>query len=95
MQLAEDEGGVASGTFHAVVTDIREERRVGGVQRWQMSLDATEFSPERASGVLQVEARSGARMEIAVLSVVEADGDLWHVVEKPLGVGTAVTGRVG
>lgn len=81
-------------TFAAVVTDIREERRVGGVQRWQMALDVTEFSAEQAAGVLEVEARSGARLQIAVLGVVEADGETWHVVEKPLGVGTAVRGRV-
>lgn len=77
------------------MTDIREERRVAGVQRWQMLLDATEFSETRAAGVLEVEARSGARMEIPVLHVVVVDGEVWHVVEKPLGVGTTVRGCVG
>jgi hypothetical protein len=26
--------------------------------------------------------------------VVDASGEIWHVVEKPLAAGTAVTGRV-
>ena len=30
--------------FRAVVTDIREESRVAGRQRWQMALDRTEFA---------------------------------------------------
>jgi len=81
--------------FAAVVTDIREESRLGGRQRWQMALDRTEFTVGD-SGVIEAIARSGARLEVPVLAV-EADdaGELWHVVEKPLTAGTAVTGRVG
>lgn len=80
--------------FHALVTDIREESRVAGRQRWQMALDRTEFSVG-AVGELQAVARSGARLVIPVLdTVVDAAGELWHVVEKPLAAGTAVTGRV-
>jgi hypothetical protein len=29
-----------------------------------------------------------------VLSVLVEDGDVWHVVEKPLAAGTDVVGRV-
>ena len=28
-------------------------------------------------------------------TVVDRDGEVWHVVEKPLAAGTAVTGQVG
>ena len=80
--------------FSAVVTDIRLESRVDGQARWQMSLDRTEFSAGE-SGLLQAVARSGTRLEIPVLDVVlDAGGDLWHVVEKPLAAGTDVVGRV-
>ena len=81
--------------FAAVVTDIREESRVGGRQRWQMALDVTEFRAG-AVGELEAVARSGARLVVPVLeTVVDAAGEIWHVVEKPLAAGTSVTGRVG
>jgi len=81
--------------FAAVVTDIREESRLGGRQRWQMALDRTEFVAGN-TGVLEAVARSGARLLVPVLRVeVDAAGEVWHVVEKPLAAGTAVTGRVG
>ncbi len=81
--------------FAAVVTDIREESRVAGRQRWQMALDRTEFGAGDI-GALEAVARSGARLEVPVLAtVVEASGEVWHLVEKPLAAGTAVTGRVG
>jgi hypothetical protein len=81
--------------FSAVVTDIREESRVAGRQRWQMALDRTEFVAGNA-GVLEAVARSGTRLVVPVLSVVtDATGEVWHVVEKPLAAGTRVTGRVG
>jgi hypothetical protein len=82
-------------SFAAVVTDIREESRVEGRQRWQMALDTTEFRAG-AVGELEAVARSGARLVVPVLgTVVDAGGEVWHVVEKPLAAGTAVTGRVG
>jgi len=82
-------------SFAAVVTDIREESRVEGRQRWQMALDTTEFRVG-AVGELEAVARSGARLVVPVLgTVVDAGGEVWHVVEKPLAAGTAVTGRVG
>jgi hypothetical protein len=81
--------------FAAVVTDIREESRMGRQQRWQMALDCTDFGPGD-TGVIEAVARSGARLEVPVLAIeVDAAGEVWHLVEKPLTAGTAVTGRVG
>ena len=80
--------------FSAVVTDIREESRLAGQQRWQMLLDRTEFALGE-TGVMEAVARSGARLEVPVLDVVvDGAGEVWHLVEKPLTAGTAVTGRV-
>jgi hypothetical protein len=81
--------------FSGVVTDIREESRVAGRQRWQMALDRTEFVVGDV-GVLEAVARSGTRLVVPVLGVVmDATGEMWHVVEKPLAAGTIVKGRVG
>jgi alanyl-tRNA synthetase len=81
-------------TFAAVVTDIRLESRDGATVRWQMTLDRTEFAAGER-GVLQAVSRSGTRIEVPVLAVIaDANGDLWHVVEKPLAAGTDVVGRV-
>jgi hypothetical protein len=89
-----DGGGGRVSEFTAVVTDIREESRVGGRQRWQMALDRTEFVAGDV-GVLAAVARSGARLVVPVLGiVVDAAGEVWHVVEKPLAAGAAVTGCV-
>ncbi|MGD0443339.1 MAG: hypothetical protein ABSA39_05320 [Edaphobacter sp.] len=80
--------------FSGVVTDIREESRVAGRQRWQMALDRTEFVAGDA-GLLEAVSRSGARLAVPVLGVViDAAGQVWHLVEKPLAAGTQVTGRV-
>jgi len=80
--------------FSSVVTDIREESRVAGRQRWQMTLDRTEFAVGDV-GMLEAVARSGAKLVVPVLGVVmDAAGEVWHVVEKPLAAGTRVTGRV-
>jgi hypothetical protein len=80
--------------FSGVVTDIREESRVAGKQRWQMALDQTEFVAGDI-GMLEAVARSGAKLTVPVLEVVtDAAGEVWHVVEKPLAAGTKVTGRV-
>ena len=81
--------------FAAVVTDIREESRLGRQQRWQMALDRTDFAPGD-TGVIEAIARSGTRLEVPVLAVeIDDSGEVWHLVEKPLTAGTAVTGRVG
>ena len=80
--------------FSCVVTDIREESRVAGKQRWQMALDRTEFVAGDV-GMLEAVARSGAKLAVPVIGVViDAAGEVWHVVEKPLAAGTRVTGRV-
>src|SRR5271170_6057771 len=85
------EGGSLVTEFAGVVTDIREESRVAGRQRWQMALDRTEFAAGDV-GVLEAVARSGARLVVPVLGVVMDAGEVWHLVEKPLAAGTAVTG---
>jgi alanyl-tRNA synthetase len=80
--------------FSAVVTDIRLESREGGAAVWQMTLDRTNFAAGD-TGVLHAVARSGTRIEVPVLRIiVEEDGDVWHVVEKPLAAGTDVIGRI-
>jgi hypothetical protein len=81
-------------SFVAEVIDIREESRVAGRQRWQMALDRTDFRAGDV-GVLEAVARSGAKLVVPVLGVVMEADEVWHVVEKPLAAGTAVTGRVG
>jgi hypothetical protein len=81
--------------FTGVVTDIRLESRTGGVARWQMAVSGTNFRAGD-TGVFEAVTRSGTRLVVPVLSVtVDADGDVWHVVEKPLAAGTEVTGKVG
>ena len=82
-------------TFSAtVVTDIRLESRAGTTARWQIALDHTRFSAAFASGTLIAVAPSGARLEVAVLGVLEEPGAIWHIIEKPLTDGTEVLGTV-
>lgn len=80
--------------FEAVVVDIREESRVAGRQRWQLMLDRTLFGAGD-TGELEAVAPSGVKLVIPVLNVVvDADGEMWHMVEKPLAAGTTVTARL-
>ncbi|MDQ2834751.1 MAG: hypothetical protein M3Y50_13645 [Acidobacteriota bacterium] len=80
--------------FETAVMDIREESRTGRSQKWQISLEQTGFV-EGDVGELEAEARSGAKLVVPVLAVVsDAEGEVWHVVEKPLAAGTRVRGRV-
>jgi hypothetical protein len=79
--------------FSAAVTDIRLESHEGSIARWQMTLTRTSFAAGD-TGILEAVARSGTRIEIPVLAVLEQDGDIWHIVEKPLAAGTDVTGHV-
>jgi alanyl-tRNA synthetase len=82
------------GVFEAVVTDIRLESRSGLEAVWWMSLDTTRFGVGDR-GVLEAVTRSGTKLAIPVTGVVEdADGIIWHVVEKPLAAGTEVRGTV-
>ena len=80
--------------FAAVVAEIHEQSRVSGRQQWLIGLDRTEFR-EGDSGTFEAVSRSGARLVVPVLSVeVDEAGETWHLVEKPLMVGTEITGRV-
>ncbi len=82
-------------TFAAVVTDIRLRDRAPGRARWQVALDRTEFQTGDVGEIEAVAARSGARLVVPVVAVeVDAEGEIWHVVEKPIATGTAVTGAV-
>ena len=80
-------------SFTAVVTDIRLESREGDKVRWRMTLDRTEFKAGD-TGVLEATSRTGTRIEVPVLAVIDDAGDIWHIVEKPLAAGTDVVGRV-
>lgn len=80
-------------SFSSVVVDIREERRSGGRQQWQLLLEDSEFK-EGDTGLLEAVAPSGVRLSVPVLGVVEEDGEVWLRVEKPLTAGTIVTGQV-
>ena len=80
--------------FKSVVTDIRLESSAGTQQVWQMTLGETAFAPGD-TGVLEATTRTGTRLQIPVTRVLrDADGALWHVVEKPLAAGTDVRGRI-
>jgi Ser-tRNA(Ala) deacylase AlaX len=79
--------------FTAVVTDIQLESREDSAVRWRMALDPTEFKPGD-TGILIATSRSGTRIEVPVLAVIDDAGDIWHIVEKPLAAGTDVTGRI-
>ncbi len=81
--------------FAAVVADITLESRVGIAGRWLISLDPQDFT-KGDTGMLEAVTRSGTRLEIPVLAVLEdGEGVVWCVVEKPLAAGTDVTGYVG
>ena len=58
-----------------------------------MTLDRTNFTAG-TTGVLEAVSRTGTRIEVPVLAVIDDAGDIWHIVEKPLAAGTDVTGRV-
>ena len=83
----------SSGRFEAVVTDIRLESRTAGTSKWQMALDRTLFSAAAPAGLLVAIAPSGRRLQVPVLGIVEEDGVVWHVVDKPLAEGTPVSGE--
>jgi hypothetical protein len=61
-----------------------------GCQRWLVLLDRTEFRVGDV-GTIEAVARSGARLSVPVLGVVEREKEIWHQVEKPLLAGTHVT----
>ena len=77
--------------FSATITDIQLESREGSDVRWRMTLSRTEFR-SGDTGVLEAVSRSGKRIQVPVLRIIEDSGDIWHVVEKPLAAGTDVVG---
>jgi alanyl-tRNA synthetase len=83
----------APAQFSASITDIQLESREGAEVRWRMTLSRTEFRPGD-TGALEATSRSGTRISVPVLRVVEDSGDIWHIVEKPLAAGTDVMGSV-
>ena len=80
-------------SFSAAITDIQLESREAAEVRWRIALSHTEFQPGD-TGVLEAVSRSGTRIDVPILQVVEESGDIWHVVEKPLAAGTDVTCRI-
>jgi len=84
----------APAEFSASITDIQLESRLGDEVRWRVALTNTAFQPGD-TGVLEAISRSGARIEIPVLRVVlDASGDLWHIIGKPLAAGTSILARI-
>ena len=81
-------------SFTAVVTDIRLLSQSGLAACWQMALDRTEFAAG-STGQLEARTRTGTRLSIPVTRVLrDADGVVWHEVDKPLAAGTDVCGTV-
>ncbi len=76
------------------MTDVREQERRHGRPIFALSLDRTEFRPGD-TGQIEAVARSGSRLRLEVLKVaVDAAGETWHIVEKPLAAETPVTGLI-
>jgi len=87
-------------SFSARVTDIRELSRIDGQAVWQVALDRSAFYPTSGGqphdvGILRATSRSGAVLEVPVISVDEDEhGEVWHQTLKPLLAGTEVTGEI-
>jgi alanyl-tRNA synthetase len=87
-------------SFPAVVSDVREVSRMGEETLWQIALDRTAFYPTSGgqphdTGLLRAVSRGGAVLEIPVQSVDEDDdGQIWHLVRKPISTGTPVEGEI-
>ena len=98
--MATEKQSAITQTFEAEVTEIHESSRTGGVSLWQIGLSYTEFRAGTEfrigdTGRLVATARSGAELEVPVLSVeTDAAGAVWHFVRKPLLAGTKVRGEV-
>ena len=71
--------------FSATVTGCAECE-----QGYLVTLDATAFYPEGGGQACDIGTLGGAN----VLDVQEKDGDILHLCDKPLPVGTAVEGRI-
>src|SRR4051794_2459484 len=86
--------------FSARVEDVRELTRAGTQSTWALRLDRTAFYPTSGGqpfdrGVLEAQARSGAKLELPVLDVNEDEaGEVWHVTEKVVEPGIEVRGMI-
>jgi alanyl-tRNA synthetase len=87
-------------SFPAAVTDVREVSRAQGESVWQIALDRTAFYPTSGgqpfdAGHLRAISPGGAALEIPVESVEEdEEGQVWHLVRKPLAAGAKVEGHI-
>ena len=80
--------------FTTVVVDVRERMRVEGRAVWQLALRETHFHAG-SPGILVAVSRLGSQLSLRVLNLeVDERGVVWHTVDKPLAVGTGVTGEV-
>ena len=71
--------------FSATVTGCEETAK-----GWKITLDTTAFYPEGGGQPCDV----GRLGESAVLDVQETDGNILHLCDKPLAVGSTVTGEI-
>ncbi|MGA8531321.1 MAG: DHHA1 domain-containing protein [Acidobacteriaceae bacterium] len=87
-------------SFKAVVMDVRELASGQGESVWQLAFDRTAFYPDSGgqpcdTGVTRATSPGGVTLEIPVESVEEDEhGQVWHVVRKPLSIGTHVEGEI-
>ena len=72
-------------SFTATVTGCEEVKK-----GWEVTLDATAFYPEGGGQPCD----TGILGEANVLSVTEKDEKIIHLCDKPLGVGSAVEGKI-
>ena len=72
-------------TFTATVTGCAQAKK-----GWEVTLDATAFYPEGGGQASDTGILGGAR----VLSVREENGEIYHLCDKPLEAGSAVTGEI-
>ena len=72
-------------TFTATVTGCAQVKK-----GWEVTLDATAFYPEGGGQASDTGILGGAR----VLSVREENGEIYHLCDKPLEAGSAVTGEI-
>lgn len=87
-------------SFTAVVTDVRQLASNQGESVWQLAFDRTAFYPDSGGqpcdmGVSRATSPGGVALEVAVESVEEDEhGQVWHMVRKPLSVGTHVDAEI-
>ena len=72
-------------TFTATVTGCTQTKK-----GWEITLDATAFYPEGGGQASDTGILGGA----SVLSVREDEEEIFHLCDKPLEVGSTVTGEI-